>query len=648
MLTASQFDELAKPITDLYEEMIQTVIADIARRLAGMDYATQTAAWQVQRINESGAVYKNILKELAKLTGKKEAVLRKMFREAGVKSMKFDDSIYKAAGLNPLPLNMSPAMLDVLKAGLNKTNAVVNNLTMTMASAWQQQFVHAADIAYMQVTSGAMGYDQAIKSAIKTYTNTGLVPEIEYPSGHKDKLDVAMRRAVLTGVAQTTGVLQTTRADEMGVNLVQTSAHIGARPTHQPWQGHIFSRSGKSDKYPDFVEATGYGTMLGLCGINCRHSFYPFFEGISENAYKQATLDEYADKKVVYNGKEYSVYEAEQRQRVMERSIRAWKRKAIVKSAAKLDNTFEMNKVRGIQSNLRDFIKQTKLDRQYGREGGLVKRVVVVPPPPVVIPQPVVKRVVIPRVKLTSSSPIRISTDEIKIQKSESDIEHGMFESERVSIMGNGDGILKTDKQAGGWGDFDIQSGFAKREVMAYELDQALELNIVPKTVPFIEGKKYHSLQSFVPNAKIGREASGNIYSKLTDKSEPGKMMLLDTITANKDRHGGNWLISNNNGERHLHAIDNGLTMVRTRDDVRGILDNTKFKMNNVAKSGNRYYLPIMYKDNLQRVFDSGKLKEIFETVAIGHLDIDTKLIEAALKRVQNILELWTSLFYGD
>lgn len=367
MLTADQLDALTGPITDLYEQYNQSVINDISRRLAKMGKVTETAAWQMQRLIESGKVYENALKELAKTSGLSESEMRKMFEAAGVKAMRFDDSIYKAAGLNPLPLNLSPAMAQVLAAGLRKTNGVVKNLTMTTAINAQHSFIQAADLAYMQVANGAMSYDQAIRAAILNVADNGL-HTINYTSGHKDKLDVAMRRTVLTGVSQTTGNLQMARADEMGVDLVQTSAHIGARPEHQAWQGKIFSRSGTSKTYPDFILSTGYGTGAGLMGWNCRHSFYPFFEGISENAYNQAELDSFADKTVTYNGQEIPMYDATQMQRGIERKIRHWKRQEGALDAAGLDSTAETAKVKEWQSRMRDFIKETKLDRQRIRE----------------------------------------------------------------------------------------------------------------------------------------------------------------------------------------------------------------------------------------------------------------------------------------
>jgi hypothetical protein len=364
MLTAAAFDLLIVPTTDLYEQYMNSVIQDIARRLSKLDM-TATAAWQMQRLTESGKVYEQALKELSQITGRSEKELRVAFETAGVKSMRFDDAIYRKAGFDPLPLNLSPAMQNVLAMGLQKTGGILRNMTMTTAIDAEQKFINAADLAYMQVTNGTMSYDQAIRAAVKNVASQG-IDAITY-AGRHDQLDTAMRRTVLTGVAQTTGNLQMARADEMGCDLVQTSAHMGARPTHEVWQGKVFSRSGTDPKYPPFTE-TGYGEVDGLCGINCRHSFYPFFEGISENTYSEETLNNYTDKTVTVNGQDMSQYEASQVQRSIERQIRDWKRQASALDAAGLDNSVETAKVRDCQAQMRSFINQTRLTRQRVRE----------------------------------------------------------------------------------------------------------------------------------------------------------------------------------------------------------------------------------------------------------------------------------------
>ena len=373
MLTADYLDVLPGPIIALYQEYEEAVILDIVRRIARLGKITSASAWQAQRLIDSGLVYESILERLAELTGKSEKELAVMFRRAGVKAMRFDDSIYRAAGLSPLPLNLSPAMGEVLAAGLRKTGGIMRNLTMTTAISGQRAFEHAADLAYMQISSGAFDYNTAIRFAVRKVAEDGLTV-VNYANGRVDQLDVAMRRTVLTGVNQTVGILQERRADEMGQDLVQTSAHIGARNTgvgpanHEGWQGKIFSRSGTSKEYPDFVTETGYGTVTGLYGVNCRHSHFPFFEGISQIAYNQATLDSFANKTVAWRGNTISVYDATQEQRSIERRIRHWKRQANAMEAAGMDASRELAKVKTWQARMRVFLKETGMDRQRVRE----------------------------------------------------------------------------------------------------------------------------------------------------------------------------------------------------------------------------------------------------------------------------------------
>lgn len=177
----------------------------------------------------------------------------------------------------------------------------------------------------MKVSSGAFSYDKAIADAIKEAAVQGT--EVLYPSQHIDKLDVAVRRAVLTGVNQTAAEINLQYAADQDCDYVETTAHEGARPEHAVWQGKVFCLSGTDPKYENFYEATGYGTGPGLCGWNCRHNFHACFPGISTPSYTQEMLDDYSAKNVEYNGKQFTEYEASQMQRGHERQIRETKRK---------------------------------------------------------------------------------------------------------------------------------------------------------------------------------------------------------------------------------------------------------------------------------------------------------------------------------
>lgn len=382
MLPPYYFDTAASDLVELYSQLDQTIIRDIVRRLVKTGGITETAKWQAERLQESGLLMDDIIQSVASMSNASVAQIKAMFEDAGIESVQYDSEIYKAAGLTPLPLKQSPSAVQILQANIRKTSGYIQNLTMTTASSGQQAFIQAVTMAEMQIESGAFNYIAAIRKAVSDTAQAGST--VVYPSGHHDYLDVAVRRAALTGISQTAANISLGYADDMDCDLVETTAHPGARPEHQIWQGKVFSRSGKKSKYPDFVSSTGYGTGDGLCGWNCRHSFFPYFEGISSDAYPRDKIQDYNSRTVTYNDEKINYYDATQLQRSFERQIRATKRKLAgydegIKSAddEQLRNAMQENfnnssvKLKQQESSLKDFLHQTGLDRQNEREQAL-------------------------------------------------------------------------------------------------------------------------------------------------------------------------------------------------------------------------------------------------------------------------------------
>ena len=188
-----------------------------------------------------------------------------------------------------------------------------------------------------------------------------------YRSGHADYLEVAVRRAVVTGLNQSTLRMQETLADQMGCDLVEVSAHSGARPSHAEWQGRIYSRSGKDKRYPDFVESTGYGTGPGLGGWNCRHRWYPYVEGTPRRM-TDAQLEALDKPAYRYRGQDMTAYQAEQKQRYFERQIRKWKREYLAAQELGEDTAEAAAKLRTWRRVLSGFLKETGLKRRSERE----------------------------------------------------------------------------------------------------------------------------------------------------------------------------------------------------------------------------------------------------------------------------------------
>lgn len=371
MLTPEQLAQIADKATirKLYDQLQEDIIADMARRLSKMDFGSYTTMWELQKLEAINAERDYIVQRLAETTGKSKSEIIAILNTGCSTALGSDDKVYRLAGYNPLPLAKSPALQALIWAGYKKTLGTFQNLTRTTANTATRQFEDALDRAYMQVTSGGMSYQQAVKGAVLDLAKNGLAA-VQYPTGHVDYMDVAVRRAVLTGVNQTALKIQDARADEFGCDLVEVSAHYGARPTHAEWQGRIYSRSGKSRKYKDFVETTGYGSGDGLGGWNCRHSFGPFFDGISKPTYTEKDLREINSKMVEYNGQQMSLYDASQKQRANEREIRALKREQAGLEGAGQDASEVKAKLRDAQAKQRDFCSQTGLRRDYFRERG--------------------------------------------------------------------------------------------------------------------------------------------------------------------------------------------------------------------------------------------------------------------------------------
>lgn len=371
MLTPEQLAQIADKATirKLYDQLQEDIIADMARRLSKMDFAGYTTMWELQKLEAINAERDYIVQRLAETTGKSKSEIIAILNTGCSTALGSDDKVYRLAGYSPLPIAKSPALQALIWAGYKKTLGTFQNLTRTTANTATRQFEDALDRAYMQVTSGGMSYQQAVKGAVLDLAKNGLAA-VQYPTGHVDYMDVAVRRAVLTGVNQTALKIQDARADDFGCDLVEVSAHYGARPTHAEWQGRIYSRSGKSRKYKDFVEATGYGSGDGLGGWNCRHSFGPFFEGISKPTYTEKDLREINSKEVEYNGQKMSLYDASQKQRANEREIRALKREQAGLEGAGQDASEVKAKLRDAQAKQRDFCSQTGLRRDYFRERG--------------------------------------------------------------------------------------------------------------------------------------------------------------------------------------------------------------------------------------------------------------------------------------
>lgn len=362
MLPPEVLDTLPDAFVVLWREVEDSILRDAARRIGKMDALTETANWQLWRYQQTEAVRNNVVKLLARYSGKSERTIRSLLKKAATEAMEREDAIYYHYGLEPQPFEESAALNNLLTAGARQTSGTWQNLTATTANTVTGAFERTLDAAWGKVSTGAFDYKTAVKQAVDSLADD--LPAVTYPSGHTDTLEVAARRAVLTGVNQTAGKLQLARMDEMGAEFVETSAHGGARPSHAEWQGRRFHRGGTVDyngrHYPDFEETTGYGTGAGLCGWNCRHSFWPCYPDLGDPpTWTEESLRKLNARDIEYNGKKYTAYEISQMQRARERNVRRCKKRYLAEDAAGLDTTDSAVRLKAARQSLAQFAKDT-------------------------------------------------------------------------------------------------------------------------------------------------------------------------------------------------------------------------------------------------------------------------------------------------
>jgi len=372
MLYPDYLLRVSEPSEEIASELHAYILSQIVERIVlrigrGDDYIfTPRDYSQVSILQESGELMEDIAAEIAKLTKVQQKEILAAMNEAGVKALEYDDKVYADAGLSPIPLQQSPYLTRVIERGYNATANEWENFTRTTAQAAQQTFVKAVDKAYTLAVSGAVSTSQAVREAVNEVAQDGVY--IEYPSGRKDTIETATLRAVRTGIAQMSSEITIARMDEMDWDIILTSAHLGARTgdggenpgNHEWWQGKFLSRLGKSN-FPDFVKTTGYGTVTGLSGTNCRHSFGPG-DG-KHNPFKD-----------IDTGESRKIEKLNKQQRALERRIRKTKRTVqVLKTAidACKDEQLKFDLQQDYDKKSFLLSQQNKAYRDFNEENGL-------------------------------------------------------------------------------------------------------------------------------------------------------------------------------------------------------------------------------------------------------------------------------------
>lgn len=374
MLTPEELDLIPDSFDGLFQQLDEYIIQDYARRVAKAGKVTDTAEWLSIRAEQIGLSKEEIQKETARILNMSQEDIERIFEDAAFTSAEADVNRFTSVGLPAERIAESAFLEKYIKAAIEQTNRALENITGTLGVVTGQEaeeltafYRRMLDFAQLQVSNGILDYNTAVRNAVKTLAAKG-IQQINYDSGYHMNIASAARRCVLTGVNQLAQHMNDAVCDELDLDLVEVTAHAGARPSHQTWQGQIYSRSGKSKKYENLYEVTRLGEVDGLCGANCRHNYYGYYEG-SPRAWSDEALANIDPPPFEYNGKEYSYYEAGQRMRYMERQIRKTKREAVGYEAAGLEDDFTAAsiKLNRQRQEYRKFSKASKIRPKWER-----------------------------------------------------------------------------------------------------------------------------------------------------------------------------------------------------------------------------------------------------------------------------------------
>lgn len=380
--TPELLDALPEEMDELFRGLEDTLLAEICSRLKLRDELNEVTVQDIRALRSHGIDLKEIKKAIHETSGISKTKLDKLLGDVVARNQQYYTDMIDLAHITQPETLVDAAEVAAIRT---QTLDTFHNLTASMgflvdagrtmlppAKAYQW----ALDSAALQVQSGAINYNQAIKTAVKELADSGL-KVVDYESGHRDHVDVAVRRAVMTGVSQICAKYTEQSAEYLDTPYFEVSAHVGARDkpgpspwsSHKDWQGRVYSvRTG--DIYPSIYDVCGLGAVDGLEGANCRHRRFPWVEGVSERTYTDEQLEHIDDGHgCTFDGKDYTAYEATQMQRRIERTVRKLKREKAAYKAAGLheDETAVNIRLRRLNAKYKAFSAEAGLPEQPER-----------------------------------------------------------------------------------------------------------------------------------------------------------------------------------------------------------------------------------------------------------------------------------------
>ena len=383
MLEPEYFYGKSDKMVEMYQELEDWILRDIASRLLKSGDLSGTADRELWKLEQMGLHRQEIIKRLSQLTGKSRNEIRRLLQDSAMTSFSNDSEVLEKVA-QVVPLLQNNDVIQALNAELTKTMGELGNLTRTTMMKSQRDLLNMLNEVDFRVASGLQSYSSAVCEVLDRYAESGVM--VNYPTGSRRSLEAAVRCCIVTSMNQTAAEVTNQYIIQHGVEYVVVSQHLGARynpkdPTgvssHDWWQGKTYKIHGSEPGFPNLLESTGYNidfeskrgvcvNMLGLHGYNCRHSHGPWYKELGDRAFPKLDKE-----------KSQKRYDLEQKQRYFERAVRKTKRLLLVKEQelkAFPDNQDIQSEYDKLSYKLRmqnrqygEFCAENDLQRQYDR-----------------------------------------------------------------------------------------------------------------------------------------------------------------------------------------------------------------------------------------------------------------------------------------
>lgn len=377
MFKAGELEAVSMALEPQFRELEQRIMSDVVRRIKINGEVTRAADWQITRLAQLGESKREIKKTIKDTLGLSTEEINHLYKDIIRKGYERDAELYKYKGKTQIPFADNHELQQLIGAVSNQTNGELKNITQSLGFAKRgadgkltftpvaDYYQKTLDSAMLDISSGAFDYNTVLKRTVKEMTNSGL-RTVDYATGWSNRVDVAARRAVMTGMSQLTAKVNDSNAEQLGTDTFEVTAHGGARPEHQEWQGKWYTKD-------ELESICGLGEVTGLCGANCYHDYYPVVPGISKPTYTPEEIEEFNRKEnepVEYKGKTYTKYEATQHQRKLETTMRAQRQeiKLLKEGGANEDDLIAArSRYRGTSAEYARFSKAMDLPQQRER-----------------------------------------------------------------------------------------------------------------------------------------------------------------------------------------------------------------------------------------------------------------------------------------